>query len=54
MSNAYKNAKAKVICFPTNDSSLMTAKALDAYMRFRSETRRCGIHIVAEVLCRSH
>ena len=42
MSNAYKNAKAKVICFPTNDSSLMTAKALDAYMRFRAKHEGVG------------
>ena len=31
-----------VISFPTNDSSLMTAKALDAYMRFRAKHESVG------------
>jgi hypothetical protein len=42
MSKEYKNRKAKVISSPTNDSSLMTAKALDAYMRFRAKHEGVG------------
>jgi hypothetical protein len=42
MRKAYRNPKAKVISVPTNDSSLMTARALDAYMRFRAKHEGVG------------
>src|SRR5262249_34325893 len=45
MRKEYKNPKAKVISSSTNDSSLMTAKALDAYMRFRAKHEGVGYEL---------
>jgi hypothetical protein len=54
VSKTYKNAKANVICFPTNASSLMTAKELDAYVRFRAKHEGVGYELSPKFFCRCH
>jgi hypothetical protein len=45
MPKQYKKPKTKVISFPTNDSPLMAAKELDAYMRFRAKHEGVGYEL---------